>query len=238
MHFSKDFRAIARKALAGNYWIAVLVCLVARVLGGITATGTSFGSGVRYTAELDSALQGLLATPAGRQLGFLLLGFFVSTGAFLLVQLLIGGALHIGLCRYNLGVTDGKKENFSTLFTGFDIFGKALGLRCFVMLFQFLWSLLLVVPGIIAALRYSMATYIMAEHPEIGIREAVDRSKRMMHGNKWRLFKLYLSFVGWFLLSALTCGVGFVFLAPYIRASEAAFYLEVSGQNYRISQYK
>ena len=73
-----------------------------------------------------------------------------------------------------------------------------------MLLFTLLWSLLFVVPGIIAAYRYSMAPFIMAENPDIGIREAVRRSKMIMHGNKLRLFRLQLSFFGWYLLTALS----------------------------------
>jgi uncharacterized membrane protein len=91
-----------------------------------------------------------------------------------------------------------------------------------------LWSLLLVIPGIIAAYRYAMASYIMAQNPEIGALDAIERSKAMMNGNKLRLFCLQLSFIGWMLLSALTLGIGYIFLRPYMQAAYAAFYLDIS----------
>lgn len=107
---------------------------------------------------------------------------------------------------------------------------KALGLKLFMFLFIFLWTLLLIVPGIVAAYRYAMAPYLMAQNPGMGIREAVNLSKQMMQGNKGRLFSLHLSFIGWALLAGLTLGLGLLWLNPYVKASEAAFYLNVSGQ--------
>ena len=122
-------------------------------------------------------------------------------------------------------------------------------------LFITLWSLLLFIPGIIAAYSYALTPYIMAEHPELRARDALRESKIMMKGNKWRLFCLELSFIGWILLvflsftalmlvsyfsgnlAALSIGmilflVGLLILNPYIEASRAAFYREISEQRY------
>ena len=236
MRFAKDFRRIAWDALENNYWMALLVSLIAAVLGGAFLTAGGFGTSLHYVGDPD-VIALISASPYVLPILTILIIALSASGLFALAQFLVGGAAEIGLCRYNLGILDRKQERFSTLFTGFDIFAKALGLRCWTLLFVCLWSLLLVVPGLIAAFRYAMAPYIMAEDPSIGVREAVRISKKMMHGNKWRLFCLNLSFIGWYLLSLLTAGIGMVFLAPYINAAKAAFYLEVSGQNYRLASY-
>ena len=97
-------------------------------------------------------------------------------------------------------------------------------------LLTFLWSLLFIVPGIIASYRYALAPYLMAENPDMGVMEAIARSKELMNGSKWRLFCLQLSFIGWSLLCVLTLGIGYLWLAPYQNAAEAAFYLEVTGR--------
>ena len=89
------------------------------------------------------------------------------------------------------------------------------------------WLLLFIVPGIIAAYRYSMAPYIMAENPTMTAMEAIEESKRLMANNKWRLFCLQLSFIGWYILAALTAGIGGIFLAPYTKAAYTAFYLDL-----------
>ena len=95
-------------------------------------------------------------------------------------------------------------------------------------LYVFLWTLLFIIPGIIASLRYGMTDYILSENPEITASEAIQRSKEMMKGNCWRLFCLEFSFFGWILLAVLTCGVGYLWLTPYMSASYAAFYREIS----------
>lgn len=95
-------------------------------------------------------------------------------------------------------------------------------------LYVLLWSFLFVIPGIIASYSYSMTAFIMIEHPDLSVNEAITRSKEIMRGNRWRLFCLQISFIGGQLLSALTCGIGFLFLRPYMNASFAAFYREIS----------
>ena len=92
-----------------------------------------------------------------------------------------------------------------------------------------LWSILFIIPGIIATYNYALVPYIMAEDPETGAREAMNRSKALMYGNRWRLFCLHFSFIGWDLLSALSMGVGSLWLTPYKSAAFASFYREVSG---------
>lgn len=82
----------------------------------------------------------------------------------------------------------------------------------------------------IAYYRYAMSDYILAENPEISPSDALAESKRMMHGNKWRLFCLELSFIGWGILCLFTCGIGFLWLSPYMFQAEAAMYHEISGR--------
>lgn len=122
-----------------------------------------------------------------------------------------------------------RNESFEVkdTFSGFDLFGKALWLSIITNVFVFLWSLLLVVPGIIKAYAYSMAPYILADHPEMTAREALNESKRMTEGYKGDLFLLQLSFLGWHLLALLTCGLLYIWLAPYLSATQANYYLEL-----------
>ena len=87
-----------------------------------------------------------------------------------------------------------------------------------------------IIPGLIAAYRYAMADYALCENSEMGVRDALRESSRMMKGNKWKLFCLELSFIGWRILSIFTFGVGQLFLAPYVGQAVAAFYHHVSGR--------
>jgi uncharacterized membrane protein len=91
----------------------------------------------------------------------------------------------------------------------------------------FLWSLLLIVPGLIKSFSYAMTPFILEDNPELSGVEAIHRSRMMMKGHKFDLFWLWLSFIGWFLLSILTCGIGFLWLVPYMETAQAAFYEEV-----------
>ena len=95
--------------------------------------------------------------------------------------------------------------------------------------YVFLWALLFVIPGIIATYSYAMTSYILAENPELTASEAIDMSKEMMEGNRFRLFCLHMSFIGWAILCVFTFGIGYLWLAPYMQAAQAAFYREVSG---------
>ncbi|WP_027408453.1 DUF975 family protein [Anoxybacteroides tepidamans] len=103
---------------------------------------------------------------------------------------------------------------------------KLIGTSILYGIFVVLWSLLLVIPGIIKALSYSQAFFLFRDHPEYGALEAIRESKKRMKGYKWKLFLLYLSFIGWGILSILTLGIGLLWLIPYVYTSLAAFYEE------------
>ena len=230
MLFAADFRRIAREALRGKWLLAVVTGLVASLLGAETYyTGGSSGRG-GSSGHNSMGMSDLLSTGFGRAI----FAFFASIAAILviygIVMFIIGGAIKLGYCQFNKSIIQETNPQFNDLFSRFDLFGKALGLRILTIIFTFLWFLLFIIPGIIAAYRYSMVFYIMNDDPSVGIMEAIDRSKQMMVGNKWRLFCLQISFIGWAILCLFTCGIGFLWLTPYVNAAEAAFYLEVSGQ--------
>lgn len=148
-----------------------------------------------------------------------------------IVRFVIGGAIELGENRYCIDLLTREHEpEFKTLFSRFSIFGKALGLQLLTGIFILLWSLLLIVPGMIAAYRYALAPYLMAEDPEMGVMESIEKSKELMKGNKWRLFCLQMSFIGWNLLSVLTLDILSLWIRPYSNVATAAFYLEVTGR--------
>ena len=80
----------------------------------------------------------------------------------------------------------------------------------------------------VAVYGYSMSFKIFAENPSLSPRKAMKKSKELMKGNKWAFFCLHCSYIGWSLLAILTCGIAFIWLVPQIRASEAAFYRNIS----------
>ena len=131
----------------------------------------------------------------------------VDTGFFSLfvsiLTSLLGTVLAAGFALYCMAVRRGERAEFLTLFDGFAFVGKLILLDILVTLFIFLWSLLFVIPGIIAAYRYSFALYNLYEDPGIGVMEALEMSKRQTLGYKAQLFTLDLSYIGWSLLATL-----------------------------------
>ena len=121
----------------------------------------------------------------------------------------------------------GEYFELKNLFDGFYNFLNTFLLGLINGIFVALWSLLFIVPGVIKALSYSMSYYIMAENPEISAEDARRESIMMMNGNKTRLFKLYLSFIGWYILSVLTLGILLFWVVPYVQAATAIFYEEI-----------
>lgn len=115
-----------------------------------------------------------------------------------------------------------------TLFACFQQFWRFLSAVLLMGLFTFLWSMLLVIPGIIAAYSYSQTIYIMLDHPEMSAMEAIAASKRMMRGHKFEYFVLELSFLGWALLTGVTLGLLTIWLEPYMQVTKANFYNAVS----------
>ncbi len=124
----------------------------------------------------------------------------------MLYLLLVSGAFELGLMIYFLASFRGHIVGVKDVFLGFERFGKALGLFLFRLLFIYLWSLLFIIPGIIASIRYSQAFFVLADDPQKSIRQCMDESKAMMRGNKGTYFLLSLSFIGWFLLAAIPGG--------------------------------
>ena len=100
------------------------------------------------------------------------------------------------------------------------------------MLYEFLWSLLLVIPGIIKSYQYRMVPYILAENPSISAKRAFAMSKKMTDGEKWKMFVLDLSFIGWKLLGVLACGIGVYFVEPYLQATYAELYEAMRAKMY------
>lgn len=240
MHL-KSIRERARNALKGNWGTAIIAALVASVFG---ADG---GGGVNLNFNFEESdfesLQGTEFENLGEQIELLLeqhgtaiLTFFAGFLTFGLimsaVMFCLGSIVSIGYQKFNLDLIDGKMSGVGTLFTYFKHWKNAILTNLLSTLYIFLWSLLCVIPGIIAGYKYAMVPFILAENPDLRPQEALDRSADMMNGHKMELFCLYFSFIGWHLLCILSCGIGYIWLTPYINASVADFYREVSGTRY------
>jgi len=140
------------------------------------------------------------------------------------ISILLTGPLTLGLYTCFLKLVRHEPFRFENLFDGFKRFSSSVIAQLLITIFVFLWALLLLIPGIIASYGYSMVFYILSDNPEISAMEALNRSKEMMKGFKWKLFCLHLSFIGWALLGILTLGIGYLWLTPYIYGSTTNFY--------------
>jgi len=183
--------------------------------------------GMTPNAELmrraRQSLKGQWGLAVGANLVFGLI-LSVASNVCSIAQLIIGGPMELGREILFLRISRRADARFGQLFDGFQNFGSALGAYLLMLIFVFLWTLLLIIPGIIAALSYSMTFFIMADDPGVDPLEAIRRSKRLMYGNKWKLFCLYWRFFGWFLLCLLSFGIGFLWLQPYVLVTTAQFY--------------
>lgn len=131
--------------------------------------------------------------------------------------------LDIGFKIYCMNICRFSKAGFGNLLDGFAIFFKVLWLNILMFIFVYLWSLLLIVPGIIAAYRYRMALYIMIDNPELSALECIRASKQMMKGRKGELFVLDLSFLGWALLTLFPFVT--IWVTPYTSVTYVNYYL-------------
>ena len=150
--------------------------------------------------------------------------FFPLVGLLLLA---ISGPMALGIAIFSINISRNQDARLEQIFQGFNNFNTSLGAYLLMLLFTFLWTLLLIIPGIIAVLSYSMTFYILADDNSIGAMEVIDKSKKMMDGYKWKYFCLGLRFIGWSLLCILTLGIGFLWLLPYMQVSMVKFYDDI-----------
>lgn len=142
-----------------------------------------------------------------------------------IAQLIILGPFALGFAIVSTDIVRGNgNPQVQSFFGGFKNFGSAFLLNLLNAIFVFLWSLLLIIPGIIKAYAYSMSFYILRDNPEMSAGDARRASIEMMQGNKWRYFCLMFSFIGWYLLSILTFGILFFWIIPYTETAKAEFY--------------
>lgn len=171
----------------------------------------------------------LVAIGVSVVVGLIGMGLSVIPFVGTLISIFITGALYLGVAIFYLNFIRKGTPVFEDAFIGFNFLIKAFLVTLLSGIIIFLWSLLLIVPGIIAAIAYSQVYYILAENPEMDVMDVLRKSKEMMYGYKSKYFLLYLSFIGWALLSIITCGIGYLFLDPYVRTSFTIFYLNISG---------
>jgi len=207
---NRDLMTSARMALSGNWGISIgFVILSSIVLNVVTSL---FG------------IPAVIADISGNKELSLILNIASMPFSYFLM-----GVFQVGQSRFFMDVARGDIVGIGRMFYGFKFIWKAAGVFLLMLLRIFLWCLLLIIPGILAAFSYSMALFVIADNPELSITEALDKSKKMMYGNRWKYFCLQWRFFGWGILCIFTCFIGFLWLAPYMATAQAKFYDDVRG---------
>lgn len=222
-----ELKENAKKYFKFNYWKMVLVVLALSMVGG-GGSGVSFN----YTASagnFDSIESGYGSVSPSFFTGFItaflimfviIMVIAVVLSAFLFNPLSVGAQRFFVVSHYQKAELGELGYAFSNSYINVV---KTMFLRS---LYTSLWSLLLVVPGIIKSYEYRMIPYILAENPGIDSKEAFAISKQMMDGNKWNAFVLDFSFLGWIILSVFTCGILSIFYVnPYMLMTDAELYV-------------
>ena len=156
-------------------------------------------------------------------------------GVLAVLVYLMSAVISVGLDLYCLKVSRRQETKTMDIFTSFEFLFKAMSIVILQAVFIMLWSLLFIIPGIIAAYRYSQSFYIMYDHPEYSAFDCIRRSSQMMRGHKGMLFLLQLSFIGWLILDYAVSAVIIVpilsvFVQPYLGIAKARFYNAVSSE--------
>lgn len=217
-----ELKARAKASIKANYWQCLLVCILISILSG------NFIS-IEYNVEYNQFYLNLGS--ADSSFNYTLLGLTVmAVMGLALVGLIyhtfIIAPLNVGKVRYFLENRE-EPSRLDTLFFTFrqkDYF-NIVAILFLRDLFVLLWSLLLVIPGIIKALEYSQIEYILAENPGLNSRRVFQMTREMTMGQKWDIFVLSLSFILWYILAAFTCGIAGVAIMPYIEATFAELYI-------------
>lgn len=124
----------------------------------------------------------------------------------------------------------GAGFNVAMLFAGYKDFLRIVGTYLLTYLYVFLWTLLLIIPGIIKSLSYSQVLFVLKDNPELSYDAAIERSMAMMDGHKLRYFWLGLTFIGWIILGSITFGIAYFWVIPYMTAAMTDFYEEVKAE--------
>ena len=220
MKVSADYRALARASLRGKWKMAVLTGVAASALGASIVNSTSdITSRVNQNSDMTPGDYAVLFSQPG--VGGLLKALVILIVVWAVFKLIVGGAARLGYARFNLNLVDGADASAADLLSQKSRMWEGFCMKFLQGLYVALWSLLLVIPGIVKSYSYAMTPYIMAEHPALTANEAITESRRVMDGNKWRLFCLDFSFLGWELLCSLPLLVGLSIVLAVFANAEA-----------------
>ena len=245
----EGIKNLAKDFLRKHYWKAFLVCLITSIfIGGNGGSSSSSNTNRNNNIPIENSIireigdnsflesNNPIINSATRRfrsspLRLIAMGVFpIMFLVFTILLVTVGFAMEVGRARFFLrGFEDDVRvSNLVSTFNSREYWKivKTQFLRGF---FNFLWYLLLIIPGIIKSYEYSMVPYILAEEPNLDSSEIITRSRDMTDGHKFDMFVLQLSFIGWNILGALLFGIGIIFVTPYKEATYAQLYNVLSG---------
>ena len=235
-----DIKAKGKAALKANYWRCVLASILLSLFVGGTSASSSIstssatsGSGTNgESQELAEKLTTLSDTDWQAVWVACSTVLIVILIVSILLKIFVFNPIEVGCFSFfKLNINDPSTKLLDAIKGGFTNYTRTF-LTLFVRdLFLTLWTMLFVIPGLIKAYSYCMVPFIIKDNPELTATQAITRSREMMNGNKWKAFLLDLSFIGWWLLGSITCGIVNVFWTqPYELSTHAALYLELKNK--------
>ena len=231
----KELKAKAKVAFKANYWKTVIVAAIYAAITAAASSAATNTDGAQGESLNDLISKAIEESHLPEPLFLTIVMSIVSFGLLiaLAIEVFAKYPVLVGCSRFFVkNETDEEKPGVLTIFS---TFGKNYLNVCFsyflTRLVIGLWSLLLIIPGLIKSLEYRMVRYILAEDPSMGAKEAMALSKKMMKGEKWNLFVLDLSFIGWGILGVLTGGIADIFyVRPYKYQTDAELYLTLKNK--------
>jgi uncharacterized membrane protein len=198
-----ELKAKAKECLNGKYSEAIIVMLIVGILSGLAGGITTLGDSLKND-------------------------FLVLIGN--LGSIIIPILFTFGTLSFYLKISRDEEVTYQELFSKTNLFLPYIAISLITGIFTFLWSILLIIPGIIAAISYSQVYFIKLDNPDMSTLDCINESKRIMNGHKLDYFILNLSFLGWAILGIFTLGILYFWLIPYISVTQANFYNEIKEQ--------
>ena len=225
-----ELKSRGKQAFRANYWQSVAVSFVMAIFAGGTASAAS--NRVQSTTS-EVTVEGAGVSP--EQAAFLaavVLGVIFTVGIVgSIVHALLANPIEVGGRRFFEKNANDPTTQFNTMFEGFQDYGRVLVTMLIRDVFILLWTLLLIIPGVMKAYSYRLVPYLVKDRPELSPMEVLAESEALMRGNRWQAFVMDLSFIGWLLLGVATLNLGNIFWTnPYMNATDAALYQELTGR--------
>lgn len=223
---NKVIKSNARDFIRGRLWMFWSVLLVVGIFESLANSLPQWIFGDRLSNISDLITGNPDNIP--KEISTSVFGWYYALNVLIMIVLI---PLNIGVAQNVLAWSRGEDVNkWKVLFGGFNsakIFFKQVGVVVLNTILCALWAILLIVPGIIKGLAYSMYPYVLRDEPDLSVWQTLKKSEAIMKGYKGKLFLLYLSFIGWFILGAFTFGILYIWLTPYVMTSTVKFYDDV-----------